>query len=489
MGRSWTIGRKVGLGFAVAVVAVIVVGAIGYQSASRLVATGERVVHTHEVQAELSRLLLAIVNTEASIRGNLLSADGEFLTAAAESRTEAMATFEKVVRLTADNPRQQERFRGLREQMARRFALLDDQLENTRAAAPGAEERRQALTKEGRTSMLAIRTTIAAADHEEATLLQARQSASDASTSFARVAIVGAAVVSAVLAILLGIWIVGSVSKQVHAAVADVRSSSTQLQAAANQQASGATEQSSAMSEIASTTNELLASSRQIAETAGRVSQIAGETTTAAVDGDKTIGRAAEASRAVRQQFDQIVTHMLALGRQSQEIDAIVDVVRELADQTNILAINATVEAAGAGDAGKRFGVVADEIRRLADRVGGSTKDIRRLVDGVRGAVHTTVMVTEAGSKAVDAGAEQVIASGDVFRKISTLVGRTKEAAREIELSTKQQVTAVEQVNLAVSGSAQAARETQATAEQTATTSHRLTELSSELMRIVTSQA
>ncbi len=78
----------------------------------------------------------------------------------------------------------------------------------------------------------------------------------------------------------------------------------------------------------------------------------------------------------IKKQVDLIVTHMLDLGRKSQQIGGVVDIINELADQTNILAINATIEAAGAGDNGRRFAVVADEIRKLADRVGGSTKDI-----------------------------------------------------------------------------------------------------------------
>src|SRR6185312_9715141 len=102
---------------------------------------------------------------------------------------------------------------------------------------------------------------------------------------------------------------------------------------------------------------------------------------------------------------------MLDLGKKSQQIGAVLDIVAELAEQTNILAINATIEAAGAGDSGKRFAIVADEIRKLADRVGGSTKEVRGLIDDVRSAVNTTVMTTETGSKAVDATGKQF---GDV---------------------------------------------------------------------------
>ena len=158
---------------------------------------------------------------------------------------------------------------------------------------------------------------------------------------------------------------------------------------------------------------------------------------------------------------------MLELGKKSQQIGAVLDIVTELAEQTNILAINATIEAAGAGESGKRFAVVADEIRKLADRVGGSAKEIRSLIDDVRGSVNTTVMATETGSKAVDAGSRQFGDVATVFKEIAQMVATTTEAAREIELSTKQQATAVEQVNMAIASVAQATKETEASAGQT----------------------
>ena len=124
---------------------------------------------------------------------------------------------------------------------------------------------------------------------------------------------------------------------------------------------------------------------------------VSDSTTNAARTGHGTVDLTHESISGIRRQVDQIVSHMLELGRKSQEIGAVLDIVSELAEQTNILAINATIEAAGAGDAGKRFAVVAEEIRKLADRVGGSTKEVRTLIDDVRSAVNTTVMATETG--------------------------------------------------------------------------------------------
>ena len=130
---------------------------------------------------------------------------------------------------------------------------------------------------------------------------------------------------------------------------------------------------------------------------------------------------------------------MLELGKKSQQIGAVLDIVTELAEQTNILSINATIEAAGAGEAGKRFAIVADEIRKLADRVAGSAKEIRALIDDVR----TLGQHHRDGDRNGLEGGRQRLPPVQRRRhglpQIADLVPTTTEAAREIELSTKQQ--------------------------------------------------
>jgi methyl-accepting chemotaxis protein len=239
------------------------------------------------------------------------------------------------------------------------------------------------------------------------------------------------------------------------------------------------------MSEITTTIGELVATARQIAGSAGRVAQIAGQTADAAGTGEGTVEKAQESIAGIRRQVDVVVGHMLELGKRSQQTGAVVDIVSELAEQTNILAINATIEAAGAGDAGKRFAVVADEIRKLADRVAGSAKEIRSLIEDVRGTVNATVMATESSSKAAEAGSRQFADVAAGFKQIAELVSTTTEAARQIELSTQQQTTAVEQVNVAITSAAQATRETEASSAQTLQTAGALTGLSRELLRLV----
>jgi methyl-accepting chemotaxis protein len=296
--------------------------------------------------------------------------------------------------------------------------------------------------------------------------------------------------IAGVVLIVAASWYtVSTLTSRVGGAVGHVQSSSAELQAAANQQASSAREQASAMNEIATTIRELIATSRQIAESAQRVAQVAEDTDASARDGNETVERATASIEGIRRQVDQIVSHMLDLGRKSQQIGAVLDIVAELAEQTNILAINATIEAAGAGEAGGRFSVVADEIRKLSDRVSGSTKEIRGLIDDVRSAVNTTVMATEGGSKTVDAGTRQFGEVAAAFARILGMVTMASEAAKEIELSTKQQSTAVEQVNVAISNVAQASQETEASASQILQTASELANLSRELTSIIRSEA
>jgi hypothetical protein len=286
-------------------------------------------------------------------------------------------------------------------------------------------------------------------------------------------------------ALLLSYLLNKALSGQIGTAVEEIQASAAQLGSTATEQATGAREQATAMSEITTTMTELLTTSRQIADSSQRVASFSRETALAAGTSDEVVERAQDSLNTVRAQVDVIVTHMLDLGRKSQQIGGLVEVIYELAEQTNILAINANIEAAGAGESGRRFGVVADEIRKLADRVGGSARQTRGMVDDVRAAINTTVMATESGSKAVDAGARDFAEVTVSIERIRSLVTTATQAAREIELSTKQQSTAVEQVNLAVGNVAQVSRDVEMSTTQASQTAAQLARLSARLASLI----
>ncbi len=484
MGTSWTFGRKLAIGFAITVCAFLLVALTGLRATRTLVSNDEWVAHTHEVRARLATMLAALSQAETSQRGYVITGAEGYLDPYRAAIASLDKAYNEVRKLSVDNPIQEGRLGSAR-------ALIDDRLTELGAVVEirrnGGLEAAVARISVGDGQALTerIRRAVTELDTEEDRLLDVRERDARASATTANAVILWGGTATVLVTILIGWLLSRSLVQRIGSAVTQVETSSAELQTAANQQVSGTREQSTAMTQISTTMTELLASSRQISDSAVRVSHTARLTGAAASAGESTVEQGNEASALVRRQVDLVVTHMLDLGKKSQQAGAVLDIVAELAEQTNILAINAAIEAAGAGDSGRRFGVVADEIRKLADRVTASTKGIRTMLDDVRGAVTVAVMATETGSKAVDAGATQVADMARAFREIASLVASTVDAAREIELSTKQQAIAVEQVKLAIADVAQATRETETSASQTLQTSSQLITLSSALTRLV----
>lgn len=484
----WTFGRKIAAGFALAFLLLLAIGGVAYRSINLLTSTSHAVTHSHQVLEHISETLSLLKDAETGQRGYVITGDEAFLEPYQTGTTDVHPVVKELRELTADNPNQQKRIDQMEPLIA---AKLDELKRTVDLRRKGNIEEVTAIVRggEGKKIMDGIRQVLNQMDHEERDLLKQRADEVEAAANGAKSTIIYGTLLCLLFVMATGFLITRSLSGQIGAAVRHVQSSSAELQSAANQQASGAKESSTAMTEITTTISELLATSRQIAESAQRVAHVAEETSAAARAGDTTVQKSHESVNSIKRQVDLIVTHMLDLGKKSQQIGGILEIINELAEQTNILAINATIEASGAGDAGKRFAVVADEIRKLADRVGGSTKEIRILIEEIRAAVNTTVMATEGGSKAVDLGARQFVEVTAALSQITELLGTTTAAAREIELSTKQQSTAVEQVNIAVSNVAKAAKETEVSSGQTLQTAGQLAGLSRELIRLIQASA
>jgi len=482
--RHWTFGRKIGAGFAVTVALAVAIGLVAMYTLQAVVSSKDQVIEVRtQILVDAQRLDALIEGKGGSARGFLLTRDERFL---AEIQDQRRVFLETVGRLRQNVST--EEGRGLVAAIERTEAEHQqavDQVVALRRTDATLDAVSRAFDEQLLPRREQLDTDIQAFVAREARLLDetAQESTDLAATATTLMAVIALGAV--LMAGLAAFFLTRALTRQIGTAVGQVQSSSSELQAAATQQATGSKEQATAMSEISTTISELLATSRQITESAQRVAQIAEQTAAAARSGDVTVETAHESIAGIRRQVDLVVSHMLELGKKSQQIGAVLEIVSELAEQTNILAINATIEAAGAGETGKRFAVVAEEIRKLADRVAGSAKEIRGLVEDVRSAVNTTVMATETGSKAVDAGSKQFGHVAESFKQIADLVGTTTEAAREIELSTKQQMTAVEQVNVAIGNVAQASKETEASSGQTQQTASQLALLSKDLLRLV----
>jgi methyl-accepting chemotaxis protein len=486
MSERWSFGRKLAAGFGVAVAFTALNGFISVQAMQDVVAAKDLVIDRDaKALGEAAELESAFEGQVSALRGYLLTMESRYVDNLLESKSKVAELLRSLKQRLPD----EQADIGAIDVAHSEYVQVGQTVMDLRTAGESAEVIENAFIQKLRPKRDALKqvTTNFVARQTEA-LQTAKQRASDMATATNRwVGLI--AMLAAVFSTLTAIVLARGLGQQIGSAVGHVQSSSAELQTAANQQATGAREQATAMTEITTTISELLTTSRQIAESARRVVAMADQTAGSARAGEITVGKAQESILLIQRQVDQIVTHMLDLGKKTQQIGVVLDIVSELAEQTNILAINATIEAIGAGDSGKRFAVVADEIRRLADRVSSSTKEIRGLIEEVRSAANTTVMATETGSKTVDAGTRHFAEVTSSLRLIASLVDTTTEAAREIELSTKQQTSAVEQVNMAVANVAQATRESETSSTQTLQTAAQLATLSRDLLRVVRPEA
>jgi methyl-accepting chemotaxis protein len=187
----------------------------------------------------------------------------------------------------------------------------------------------------------------------------------------------------------------------------------------------------------------------------------------------------------IRQQMDAIAASMVKLSEQSQAIGQIMASVEDLAAQSNLLAVNASIEAAKAGEHGKGFSVVAQEVKSLAEQSRQATNQVRTILGDIQKATTTAVMATEQGTKAVEAGARQTEVAGEAIQALVGSVTESAQAATQIAASSQQQLVGVDQVAGAMESIKQASTQNVASAQQLETAARNLNELGQRIKHMV----
>lgn len=207
-----------------------------------------------------------------------------------------------------------------------------------------------------------------------------------------------------------------------------------------------ANEQDNVVTETTATVNEVRAT---VTETAERAQSVA-ETAQVSVDisraGTEAVSETISGMELIRGRVEDIADNILVLSEHTQQIGEIIATVNNLADQSRMLALNASVEAARAGEEGKGFAVVALEVRNLADQNRDATVQVREILGEIQRATNAAVMVTEEGSKGVDQGQNLVNRAGDSIRELSHAIEEAALAAMQIAASTRQQTIGVDQL-------------------------------------------
>lgn len=237
---------------------------------------------------------------------------------------------------------------------------------------------------------------------------------------------------------------------ELQAGTQNLSSAGAQISAAAAQQAAGATEQSAAIAETTATVDEVRSSAEHTVALAQLVTETANQANRVADDGVSAVRDATEVMADIRERTQSTAENILALSEQSQQIGEIIATVSDLADQSNLLALNAAIEAARAGEQGKGFGVVAQEIRTLAEGSKAATAQVRTILSDIQRATNAAVMATEQGTKGVDTGVRTIEQVGQTIDDLAEAIRQAAGSASQITASVRQHAVGMEQIAAAM---------------------------------------
>jgi methyl-accepting chemotaxis protein len=241
---------------------------------------------------------------------------------------------------------------------------------------------------------------------------------------------------------------VSSLRNQSHKTLEVVQTLSSlanQLSVTTSELAQNASSVTSAFSQVTATVAETSESAQTTTKQAKNVADTAAEAMVSSVSGREATQQTIGKMNLIREQMQTVAETVVTLSNQTQAIDDIIGSVQDLADQSRLLAVNASIEAARAGDHGKGFQIVAHEIKTLADQSKDATDSIRGILQDIRKWVSAVVMATEQGSKAVESGVHESRMAGESIESLVTSVSNSAQAASIIRASSEQQLSGMEQ--------------------------------------------
>ena len=275
------------------------------------------------------------------------------------------------------------------------------------------------------------------------------------------------------------------VNRETREGVNVLAASASEILAATTQVASGAAETATAVSETTTTVEEVKQTAQVATQKAKYVSDSAQKSAQVSQSGKKAMDGTIAGMQRIRDQMESIAESIVRLSEQSQAIGEIIASVNDLAEQSNLLAVNAAIEAAKAGEQGKGFAVVAQEVKSLAEQSKQATAQVRTILSDIQKATGAAVMATEQGSKAVEAGVKQSAEASDAIRQLADSIAEAAQAATQIAASSQQQLVGMDQVALAMENIKVASTQNVASTRQAETAAQNLHELGQKLKQLV----
>ena len=468
----------------------IIIGTVGisniisHVSINTLEESSEMVAHTYQVKGLFATLEKTLVNAETGQRGFIYSGKETYLQPYNQALEIIDSQFEEIRSAISDNKTSLIRLNQVEELTEAKLEELQKTIEFKRA---GEEEklRELVLSGLGQEIMDKIREIINEMIVQENLLLSERQEQSKKAYQLVRIVSWSGLIIVMIVGIVQ-IFVINKIAIQPINAVANlIASSANEIAATVEQQERTASGQANSVNTTTTTMDELGASSRQSAQQANSANNTAQLALEAAEKGNHAVKETFDGMNELKVKVEAIAQQILRLSEQNNQIGKISRMVADLANQTNILALNATVEAARGGENSQGFSIVAAEIRKLAIESKKSAEKIKILVAEIQDLINSTVLVTEEGTKTVELGLEIIERTTQAFARITDSVNNVVINNQQISLNIQQQATAIQQVVQAMDSINQGAKETALGISQTRTGTEDLRKAAMQLKTIV----
>ncbi|MDX1366536.1 MAG: methyl-accepting chemotaxis protein [Pseudomonas sp.] len=276
-----------------------------------------------------------------------------------------------------------------------------------------------------------------------------------------------------------------SMVQQVASATAQLAAAAQQTSAVNMQTGAGVRRQQAEIGQVATAMHEMTATVQEVAHSASGAAQAAQQADQEAVVGKRVVGQTVEVIDALAHEVEKAAAVIRQLEQDSDKIGGVLEVIRSIAEQTNLLALNAAIEAARAGEQGRGFAVVADEVRTLASRTQQSTTEIQGMIEKLQSGSSSAMKVMEASCSQARKGVEQVAQAGATLDCITRSVATINDMNAQIASAAEEQSSVAEEINRNIVTVSEVAEQVSVGAQQTATTSEELARLAEQLQGMV----